>query len=221
MGKDKADIGEQGIIRGEDGVYRWIYEFHLLKNPVILFVLWKILALSLGGVWAFVTLLSLGDQSFWWKGFWSETKGFALLLAVLLALGLIAYLFYSALMGGRYRVLFEMDERRIVHTQLPGQFQKAKRLSDAAVLLGLAAGSAGAVGSGLLAGSRQSISSEWSRVKHVVFCPGRNTIRLNAPLCRNQIYASDGDFQFVRRFVEEHCANAKIHQSHTRSRLRK
>ncbi|WP_165444065.1 hypothetical protein [Lachnoclostridium sp. Marseille-P6806] len=212
MEKDKADLGENRILRGEDGVYRWIYEFPLLKNPLILFMLWKILAFSLGGVWAFVTLLSLGDPGFWWVGFWSEAKGFALILAGLLALGFIAYLFYAAVMGGKYCVLFEMDEHRIVHTQLPGQFRRAKSLSAAVVLTGLAAGNVGAAGSGLLAGSRQSLSSEWCKVKRVVFCPGRNTIKLHAPFCRNQIYASDRDFEFVRRFVEEHCVNAEIHK---------
>ena len=208
MGKDENLTEDNKIIRGDDGVYRWIYEVNLLKNPVILLLVWKILAISLGGVWVFVTLLSLGDREFWWKGFWSETKVFLLILAGILVLGIIAYLLYAAVMGGKYCVLFEMDERGIKHTQLPKQFNKTKALSTMTVLLGLASGKPGVVGSGLLAGSKQSMFSEWSKVKSVICYSKRNTIKLNSPFNKNQVYASPNDFEFVKHFIEEHCVNA-------------
>lgn len=206
--KGENDTGEDRIIYGDDGVYRWIYELNLLKNPGILLLVWKILAISLGGVWVFVTLLSIGDLEFWWKGFWNVTKVFLLILVGVLVLGIIVYLLYAAVMGGKYCVLFEMDERGIAHTQLSKQFNKAKTLSTMTVLIGLASGKVGPVGSGLLAGSKQSMVSEWSKVKSVIYYPKRNTIKLNSPFNKNQVYASDRDFEFVRHFVEKHCGKA-------------
>ena len=29
-----------------DGVYRWVYEFPMLKNPAILFTVWRVLLMS-------------------------------------------------------------------------------------------------------------------------------------------------------------------------------
>lgn len=203
-------IEEKRIIQGEDGVYRWIYEFSLFKNPIILFVIWKVLIFSFGAVWIFVTLLSVNNTNFWWEGFLNETKGFALILAFVLALGLVAYLIYAVIMGGKYYVLFEMDSKGVKHTQLSGQFKKARALADMTVFLGLVSGKPGTVGSGLLAGSKQSISSEWKKVKSVAVYPRRNTIKVNEVLNRNQIYASDTNFEFVRQYVAEHCTDAKI-----------
>ena len=76
------------------------------------------------------------------------------------------------------------------------------------VLLGLASGKPGVVGSGLLAGSKQSMFSEWSKVKSVICYSKRNTIKLNSPFNKNQVYASPNDFEFVKHFIEEHCVNA-------------
>lgn len=198
------------MTRGEDGVYRWIYELNMLRNPSILFVVWKVLALSLSAVWIFVILLSVGDSGFWWNGFWSETKGFVVVLVGLLVLGGLGYLFYATIMGGKYCVLFEMDEQGISHTQLPRQFHKAKELSVMTVLLGLAAGKPGVAGTGLLAASRQSMTSEWSKVKSVAAYPRRNLIKVNALLSKNQVYVSNQDFDFVKEFIEAHCVNAEI-----------
>ena len=37
----------ENIILCHDGSYRWIYEFHMLKNPVLLMTVLKVLLLSL------------------------------------------------------------------------------------------------------------------------------------------------------------------------------
>ncbi|MBS1409245.1 MAG: hypothetical protein HPZ97_10335, partial [Oscillospiraceae bacterium] len=126
-----------GITLCPDGKYCWVYELKLLKNPAILCVIWKIIVGAFLGVWLFVMLLSQGDTHFWWDGFWSEAKMFALLTAIMLALSLLAYLFYAAVMGGKYCVLFEMDENGIRHTQAPRQFKKAQLLAAITALSGM------------------------------------------------------------------------------------
>ena len=182
MGKKKQKASPTGISRGSDGVYRWVYELKLLKNPSILFIVWKILGGVFVGIWLFVMLLSIGDANFWWHGFFSLAKVFALLTLGMLVLCLIGYLFYAAIMGGKYCVLFEMDEHGIRHTQITEQFQKARVLSAVAVLLGARSGNIGAMGAGLLSSSRQSMYSRWSSIKSFAVAPRRNLIKINAPL---------------------------------------
>lgn len=201
-----------GITLCPDGKYCWVYELKLLKNPSILCVIWKIIVGAFLGVWLFVMLLSLGDTHFWWDGFWSEAKMFALLTALMLALSLLAYLFYAAVMGGKYCVLFEMDENGIRHTQAPRQFKKAQLLAAITALSGMKSGHIGTVGTGLLAGSKVSSYSEWHLVKSIAVHPRLNLIKVNAPLNKNQVYAEDTDFAFVRQYILTHCAEAKLRE---------
>ena len=201
-----------GITLCPDGKYCWVYELKLLKNPAILCVIWKIIVGAFLGVWLFVMLLSLGDTHFWWDGFWSEAKMFALLTALRLALSLLAYLFYAAVMGGKYCVLFEMDENGIRHTQAPRQFKKAQLLAAITALSGMKSGHIGTVGTGLLAGSKVSSYSEWHLVKSIAVHPRLNLIKVNAPLNKNQVYAEDTDFAFVRQYILTHCAEAKLRE---------
>lgn len=212
MGKKKQKASPTGISRGSDGVYRWVYELKLLKNPSILFIVWKILGGVFVGIWLFVMLLSIGDANFWWHGFFSLAKVFALLTLGMLVLCLIGYLFYAAIMGGKYCVLFEMDEHGIRHTQITEQFQKARVLSAVAVLLGARSGNIGAMGAGLLSSSRQSMYSRWSSIKSVAVDPRRNLIKLNAPLNKNQVYARDEDFAFVRQYILSRCPGARLRE---------
>ena len=44
-----------------DGMYRWVYEFRMMKNPSVLFTIWKIFGGILGGVWVLETVLMLFD----------------------------------------------------------------------------------------------------------------------------------------------------------------
>ena len=210
-GKEQK-ASQDGILRGSDGVYRWVHELKLLKNPSILFVVWKILGGVFVGIWLFVMLLSMGDSNFWWYGFFSLAKVFALLTLGMLALCLIGYLFYAALMGGKYCVQFEMDEHGIRHTQITKQFKRARVLSAVAVLLGARSGNIGAMGAGLLSGSRQSMYSRWSSIKSVDVYPRRNLIKLNAPLNKNQVYVRDEDFAFVRQYILSRCPGARLRE---------
>lgn len=212
MAKVENYIEKNQIIQGKDGMYRWIYEFSLLKNPSILFVICKILTFSFGCVWIFVTLLSLGERTFRLDSFLNTTKVFVFILLAIMLLGLVAYLVYAAIMGGKYCVLFEMDDKGITHTQISSQFMKARTLSEMTVLLGMMTGNIGTVGTGLLAGSKQSMSSDWDKVKSVISYPKKNIIKVNGLFNKNQIYVSNKDFEFVRHFVEEHCRNAKVYK---------
>ena len=79
------------MIRQKEDIYRWTYELNMYRNPTVLITVLKVLGLSMGLVWLFVVLASMGDRGFWWNGFLSETKIFALVMLGFVVLGAISY----------------------------------------------------------------------------------------------------------------------------------
>ena len=198
------------IVRGRDGVYRWSYELNLYKNPTILILVMKIFGFILFGIWLFVTMLSLFENRFVTDDileftgiFITFSLGFSLFVA-------FGYFVYAMIMGGKYCVLFEMDENGVNHIQMPRQVKKAEMIGALAALAGGAAGSYTAMGAGILAASRSSMYSAFSKVKSVEVYPDRELIKVNELLGKNQVYAAKEDFDFVRDYIVSKCVNAKI-----------
>jgi hypothetical protein len=207
-----ADAAAQGrrisdnITLCPDGKYRWVYELHLLKEPTIFFLIWKIFFFIVTGIFAFTFIIdtiewglddSLGSL---------KVYGYLLLgMTVLIGLG---YLLYAAIMGGKYCVMFEMDEQGVNHKQMPRQAKKAELLSAITVLAGLAGGRLTTVGVGLTS-SRTEMYSEFSRVKKVKAYPRRGLIKVNGTLSRNQVYAEREDFDFVLGYIRARCPDPK------------
>lgn len=214
MRKGGISMKEQkntGFALCDDGVYRWPYELDLYHNPVILFLVMKIIFWSFFGIWAFTILISANEVRFWWEGFWQDTKVFGILIAVILALTVISYFIYAAIMGGKYCVVFEMDEKGIRHTQMAKQVKKAEAMSFIVALAGLAAKNPTAMGAGLLSGSRTSTYTEYKRAKKMQVLRRRNTIKLNETFSKNQIYAEPEDFDFVLDYISQRLP-AKVRQ---------
>ena len=120
----------------------------------------------------------------------------------------VSYLIYAAVMGGSYIVEFEMDGKGISHRQIASQAKKARKIAAATVVAGLAAGRVSTVAAGINS-SRTEMYSDFSLVRKVKACPKRNTIKVNAPLSHNQVYALKEDFDFVKDYIISHCPNLK------------
>lgn len=195
-----------------DGKYRWYYEFPMMKNPTLLFTVWKVLGLAFFIVWLFIFLISLGDVlSYGFGSILKFTGAFLLLFLFFMGLGLLAYIVLAAVYGWKYIVLFEMDEKEVVHIQMPKQFDKAQAVGWLTALAGLAGKSLPAMGAGMLAASKNSSTSVFADVKEVKGVRQQHTIRVNQMLNRNQVYADDPDYDFVWNFITGRCPQAKIH----------
>ena len=195
-----------------DGKYRWYYEFPMMKNPTLLYTVWKVLALAFFIVWLLIFLISLGDAvSYGFGSVLKFTGAFLLLFLFFMGLGLLAYIVLAAVYGWKYIVLFEMDEKEIVHIQMPKQFDKAQAVGWLTALAGLAGKSYPAMGAGMLATSKNSTASVFADVKEVKGVRQQHTIRVNQMLNRNQVYADDPDYDFVWNFITGRCPQAKIH----------
>ena len=191
------------IKKGDDGTYRWVYEFRMLRNPIILLTVWKIFALILVGMWLFFGLFSIGDNGFF-GAYAAQAAELALPAAILLGLSLVGYFILACIYGFRYCVLFEMNEKGIRHIQMEKQFKKAQALGWLTAMAGLAAGNPGTAGAGLLSSARNEMASEFSKVRRVKVFRRMHTIKLDAPLCHNQVYADGADFDFVLNYINEH-----------------
>ena len=196
-----------------DGKYRWCYEFRMLKNPTILITVLKVLMLSFGIVVGFMVLVDLISGNYRYSDkadILAYYGAFLILLLVMLVLGAVSYLILAAMYGWSYQVLFTMDENGVEHRQMKKQFEKAEAIGWLTAAAGLATGKIGRSGTGILAATKTSTTSEFQHVRKVRAVRRRDVIYVNQLLEHNQVYAEDADFDFVRNYIEEHCPNAKI-----------
>lgn len=191
-----------GIQKCSDGVYRWVYELNLYRNPTILWLLWKIFGCIIAGLWLFEVFLMIGDHRPFWPGFLNLTRTFAIFAGAFLVFVAFGYFVYALIMGGRYCVLFEMDENGIWHKQMPAQFERAKLIGALTVLAGAAANRPGTMGTGILTASRSSLYSDFSRVRRIRADPGRHLIKVNARFSKNQVYVEKADYDFVLQYIQ-------------------
>ena len=189
-----------------DGKYRWYYEFPMLKNPVILYTIWKIMVI-VAIIPAIVVLLST-------KGFLEAFKEFFIVFlitfGIMFVLSIIGYFILATVYGFKYIVLFEMDEKGITHAQQEKQFTKAQAIGLLAVLAGIAKNDVGMAGTGILSSSKKSMTSQFKNVETVIGIRSKNTIKVNQLFAKNQIYVNDEDYDFVWEYITSRCVKAKI-----------
>lgn len=189
-----------------DGVYRWVYEFPMLKNPVILFTVIKILAYVALGIFALVALLAMVSGDFDFRdplGIVScDHTILAIMLGAFLGTVAVAYLSVAANYGLKYCVLFEMDEEGITHKMLPKQVEKAYVMGMITSAVGAAAGSFSTVFAGRMAKARTQISSYFPNVGKVRVLRRWDTIKLSETFAHNQVYVAPEDFDFVLDYIK-------------------
>lgn len=194
----------KNITFDSDGVYRWAYELNLYKNPTIIFLIWKIFGFILLGMWLFMVLLEFIDDSLSLETLVDISTSMLLFALGFGLLCLVGYLVYALMMGGKYCVLFEMDERGVNHIQMAPQVKKVEAISILTMLVGAMAGRPGVVGTGMLAGARTSMYTSFADVRSVEPFPGRDLIKVNELLNKNQVYAEKEDYDFVLNFILAH-----------------
>lgn len=197
-----------GILMGKDGLLRWVYEVNMWKNPTLVITIWKVLLLAALVPAFLVFFLSLGD------GFDTAMLAFlkiiSIVAGIVTVLMLLAYPIVAVINGGKYCVLFEMDDKNVKHIQMQKQFQKSQLLSMVVVLAGLMAGNIQTTAAGILAGSKQSSVSSFDKVKTITVNEKRHVIYVNEKLSHNQVYAEPADFAFVRDTIISRCKKAKV-----------
>lgn len=200
----KGSYVTKNIVLGTDGKYHWSYKFNMLKNPTILFLLWKIFFWIFIGIFTMVTLFDVFDGHYTFEEFLEFWKFALIFILCAEAFVTICYFIYSLIMGCTYYVMFDMSDQGVTHTQMPKQFKKAQAMGWIAFIAGMAAKKPGVAGAGLLSASKQSMSSDWDKVKSIEIFRRRGVIKVNSLLNYNQVYAETEDFEFVEIFIKSH-----------------
>lgn len=192
-----------------DGKYRWVYELNMYKSTAIIKEVWRAMAIAAVIVLGFLFVINIMDNDL------METLQFVgqaacILIGILLVLSVVGYLIFSYMIGGKYCVVFEMDENGINHRQHEKHVKKVQLLGAITAMTGAAGGSLGTAGTGVLAATRTSMYTGFEDVKELEILPKEHLIRLNETLNRNQVYAENEDFAFVADYIKARCRNAKV-----------
>jgi len=198
----------QGIFKGKDGVLRWVYEMNMWKNPTLVFTIWKVLLLAAFVPAILMLILGLGDGV--GSAFLTFLKIYALVAVIVTGYMLLAYPLVTIINGGKYCVVFEMDDKGVKHVQIQKQFKKNQIVSMLTILAGIVAGNFQTTSAGLLAATKQSAYSHFSKVKSIVVHKKRGVIYLNEDFSRNQVYAHPDDFAFVTAYILSRCKDANM-----------
>ena len=192
----------ENIKKSDDGTYRWVYEFNMLKNPIILLTVLKIFLLVLVGMWVVFGLFRIGNDGFV-GAFVAQTKELLIPAMILFGLSIVAYIILACIYGWKYCVLFEMNETGIRHIQMEKQYKKAQAIGWLTAMAGAAAGKPGMAGTGLLAATKNEQATEFGKVKRMRSFRAFHTIKLDSLLNHNQIYAEPKDFDFVLEYISK------------------
>jgi len=111
-----------GVVMDGDGIMRWVYEMNMWKNPTLVITIWKVLLLAALAPAVLVFFLNLGDGI--GSAFHAFVNIMIFIVGIVTGLMLFVYPLIAILNGGRYCVMFEMDDKRVKHTQMQKQFKK-------------------------------------------------------------------------------------------------
>jgi cytochrome bd-type quinol oxidase subunit 2 len=189
-----------------------VYEFNLFTNPTILFTVLKVVLGILAVIVILMLAVMLPDLV---RGYadsrdLAETLRFAGTFALFFTmLTCVGYAIYAAMQGGKYCVVFTMDEKGLLHKQMARQYRKAQLVGALDVVAGIVAGKPGVAGIGITS-ARDSLASDFGAVRGIRGSRRLRVIKLNEPLAKNQVYVEPGDYDFVLGYIVSHCPNAKV-----------
>ena len=125
-------------------------------------------------------------------------------------LSLLGYAVYAAISGGKYNMLFFMNDTLVVHMAMPKEAKRGDRINDIAVLLGALTGNPTLTGMGMANYRRNTLTSHFSDVKSIVQDRPHDLIKVRAGLKFNQIYASPAQYDFVLSHIASHCPGVRV-----------
>jgi hypothetical protein len=197
-----------GVYLSEDGVMRWTYEMSMWKNPTVFISIWKVLLLA--ALAPSMLNFYIGLEEGIGAALLTGIKIYGITAAIITGLILLAYPLVALIFGGKYSVLFEMDDQCIKHIQMQKQFRKSQVLALITTLTGVATGNVQTASAGILAGSKQITVSQFTKVKKIIVNERWQVIFVNEAFSRNQIYADPADFGFIKETLINRCPNAVV-----------
>ena len=200
-----AKYGEQVTI-DVDGTYRWRSERSLYSHPHELPTVYKAFGVILLVVYIFLSFI-IGSDGFdeWWDFTWH----FLLALPVVALVILIAYYFLCWLKGGKYKAVFDMNDKQIEHRQIDGEI-KRKDVVGGMLVLAAAGGGLSEPARGINASSKIHTITKFKDVTKIEFKKSSNIIYLYERVGKYDVFVRSEDYATVSNFIISHCPQAKI-----------
>lgn len=202
------EVNVERVTLCPDGKYRWVYEYPMLRNPVLFFYMLKIFCLCALAPALVVFVSGIGDGLV--EAFLTTAKVYLLVAVIMAVLTCIGYLIVAASYGWKYVVVFIMDEHGVEHMQQQKQFKKAQVIGIVTALAGAHTGNLGRVGQGKLVAANGSLYSNFKVVKKIKGYPNACVIKVNSLFAKNQVYVPAEDYDFVWEYITSRCPKAKI-----------
>ena len=177
---------------------------NMWKNPTILLLVMKIFGWIFVGTTAFYVLLNIGKSDFW-ENTWKFISIMVIVVVVFAVIILLSYAILALMYGGKYVMMFEMDETSITHRQMKEQAKKGQAVGWLAILAGVASGRPSTAAAGISAATRTSMTTTFKSVRSIKADKPRNVIKIREILSSNQIYVSDEEFDFVYEYIRSRC----------------
>ncbi len=196
------------IYFGQRGNISWIYEYNLWKEVAVFITILKVLLLSTlfpALVIFFVTL----EEGFL-KAIQVMAYVYFITGVIILCLLMVSYIIVAIINGGKYIVLFELDEFGVNHIQMPHQYKKNNVLSMIGVVFGAIANNYTAIGANLLSISKKNMYTDFKKVKKIIINKKKKIIYLNETFNKNQIYIQANDFDYIKEIILSKSKNAKV-----------
>lgn len=202
-------LAGSSIICGNDGTFRWVYEYSLWRDVTVFFTVFKVFfGVGLGLV-LFMEILNLIDGSWDIVSMEERLRFDAAILGLACGLAIVGYVIFALMQGGSYCVMFTMDDESVEFQPLPKEMKRAEAISAINVLMGLATNNPTQIGIGLTTAD-STMTSNFKNVRSIQGYPRRGVIKVNEPFAKNQVYVEKGDYDFVYNYIRERCPNAKI-----------
>ena len=189
----------------QDGKYRWAYEVNLYRNTSILIDLLKVVVVCFAGILAIMGIVGLFQGWAWSLDNLTTTAlAFAGIIVFMLVISIISYYIWARLSGGRYAIMFEMDETGIVHKQMDRQVKKNEIVAKIGLAAAVLGGSPGVAGTAMLAASVNTWKSDFRSVRRIIPKRRRHLIKVNELLTKNRIFVDDmQDYEFVLDYIRK------------------
>lgn len=191
--------------------FSWKYDVNLFKDPTILVLIYKVLFLSCIICFFLVSCIAMCDDGIdGLSDIIPDTKTLLIITLIVIGVGFVGYFLYAVIMGGKYTIMFTMDQKHIVHEQIPKQAKKSQKISFLLVLAGLLAKRPTSVGTGMITAEHTKTISTFEDVILVKAVRRFNMIKVNEKFTKNRVYVNSDDYDFVLDFIIKHCPNAQI-----------
>ncbi|PRR83697.1 hypothetical protein [Clostridium vincentii] len=184
----------------------WEIEIGMITNIGVIREVFKVFAIASAIPAVFVFILWALD------GFpeiidLKDSKNFILLIFITI----IGTVLLILLTGNKYPIRYEITPQGVTFITLDKRKKKNKIIALLLILLGAAKNNPTAVGTGLLASSRQNMYTNWKKVKKVIYHKKRRSISLVASdMTKNILFCNEENVKEVFNAVRLYCPKARL-----------